>query len=63
MNNLDIANAGEFYAAYEEIKAATYDKSPINSSAISLENQIQNFKNAVFSEQDDHALSEDLLSI
>jgi hypothetical protein len=65
MNNLDIADMGAdaFSAAYEKIKAAAPEKSPINSSTISLEDQINNFKNAAFSEQDDQALSEDLLSI
>jgi len=65
MNNLDIASlgAGAFSAAYEKVKAEVPEKSPINSSAVSLEDQINNFKNAAFSEQDEQTLSEDLLSI
>ena len=65
MNNLDIAGMGAdaFSAAYEKVKAAAPEKKPINSSTVSLEDQIKNFKNAAFSEQDDNALREDLLSI
>jgi hypothetical protein len=65
MNNLDVINMkpGEFYAAYEKVKSVNFKKRPINSSAISLEEQLKRFEAASFSDDDSQTLHEDLLSI
>jgi len=66
MTNLDVANMkeGEFSSIYEKVKAVEYnEKKPINSSNVSLGDQLTNFKTSSFSAQDNHALYEDLLSM
>ena len=65
MNNLDVAkmNTKDFMAEYEKVKNIGSEKKPINSSSISLKEQLKKFKDSTFSEQDDKALYEDLLSV
>jgi len=65
MTNLDVAkmNPEEFMAAYEKVKAISAEKKPINSSAISLEEQLNRFEAASFSDEDNRVLHEDLLSL
>ena len=63
MTNLDVMNMkpGEFAAAYNRIKIP--EKKPINTSDISLEEQLKNFEAASFSDEDFLALHKDILSI
>jgi len=65
MNNIDVArmSTDDFMAAYEEAKAAITEKQPINSSDISLDDQLKNFENRSFSDEENLALHEDALSI
>ena len=65
MTNLDVAkmNPGEFMAAYEKVKTVSTEKKPINSSAVSLEEQLNRFEASSFSDEDDRVLHEDLLSL
>jgi hypothetical protein len=65
MNNVDVINMkpGEFFAAYEKVKAVKVEKKPINSAPISLEEQLRRFEAASFSDNDFQALHEDLLAI
>ena len=65
MTNLDVADMkpGEFMAAYEKVKLISTEKKPINSSVVSLEEQLNRFEAFSFSDEDDRALHEDMLSI
>jgi len=65
MTNLDVAKMppGEFMVAYEKVKAVDAEKKLINSSAISLEEQLKRFEAASFSDEDSQVLHEDLLSL
>jgi len=65
MTNLDVINMkpGEFSNAYEEAKAKMPGKKPFNTADIPLNLQLERFEAASFSDDDDHALDEDLLYI
>jgi len=65
MNNLEIANLkkGEFLKIYKSTKAGGKEKKPINSAALSLENQLKRFKASSFTEEETKALHEDALSV
>jgi len=65
MTNLDVYNMkpGEFAAAYEKAKANRPEKKPFNTSKLSLDEQLENFQNTSFSDEDIIALHEDMLSV
>jgi len=65
MTNLVVTNINSqgFADAFAKVKAKTNNKNPINSSDVSLDDQLKNFEAASFSDDDDKALCEDLLSI
>ena len=61
--NVTNINSQGFSDAFEKVKTKYTNKNPINSSDVSLDDQLKNFKDASFSNEDDQALYEDLLSI
>jgi len=65
MTNLDVTNINSqgFSDAYAKVKDKSNIKNPINSSDASLDDQLKKFEAASFSDDDDKALCEDLLSI
>ena len=65
MNNIDFENMtqDEFLAAYEKAKAAKKEKQAINTAPIRIDEQVENFKNRSFSEEEDQTLYEDALSV
>ena len=65
MTNLDIMNMteDEFYEAYKKAKSAKQDKKPINSSSLSLGEQLESFEKHTFTDEESQALHEDMLSV
>jgi hypothetical protein len=65
MADLSVTNINPegFCDAFEKVKSKPGNKSPINSSDVSLDDQLKNFKDASFTNEDDQALYEDLLSV
>jgi HD superfamily phosphodiesterase len=64
MTNLTVAgmSADDFWAEYQKVNANHEKKAPFNTG-IPLEEQLKKFEAASFSEEDDKALHEDILSI
>jgi len=65
MTNLDTMKMteDEFYEAYKKVNAEKYDKKPINSSNLSLEDQLEKYKTRSFGEEETRALHEDAISV
>ena len=65
MTNLDIMKMteNEFYEAYKKANAEKYDKKPINSSNLTLQEQLDRYKTSSFSEEETKALHEDAISV
>ena len=65
MTNLDIMNMTEndFLAAYEKAKSAKQDKKPINSSNLTLQEQLERFEKHFFTDEESQVLHEDMLSV
>ena len=65
MTNLDIMKMteNEFYEAYKKANAEKYDKKPINSSNLTLQEQLERFGSHSFTDEESQALHEDMLSV